>query len=110
MHPYHLTFHLSNDAICPGCNAKLVPNAWSIRMSIGFCIRCADTLSAVTINTIIDIRNDVGLTDWSMAHQIHFLTPHQFIPADELWHLWARRVHDSEPDYPSIPEGDYKHS
>lgn len=97
MHPYQLTFTLSREPICPGCNAKLVPGGWTIRLRLALCVGCAETLGTNVTKRIAHTQAKCGEHDWSVAHEVYFLTPRVMIPRDVCWHIWVIQQQGKAP-------------
>lgn len=108
MTPYHLTFQLSKVAICPGCNAPLVPQCWTIRLTLAICVKCASSLPAETLHRMMLVQAQHGVEDWSTAHEIAFLTPKNTFPRNVLWHVWALSHYQQNPTQQYPPHHPYR--
>ncbi len=108
MSPYQLTFQLSKIPICPGCNSPLVPQCWTIRLTLAMCSKCAKTIPTSTIHHMMLVQSQHGAADWSVSNEVFFLTPRNPFPRNMLWHIWAIGHYEPEPTQPYPPHTPYR--
>lgn len=88
MIPFHLTFFLHRNALCPVCNTNLCPSAWTIRHDIAICVTCADIAPLHSLVCLALLARRRGSLFFSESHSILFFTPPAYFPRNVLWHLW----------------------